>query len=426
MIAVERDDQNLVLATSVEDVDRLNAKFYGKYPYPARAVAHDRLLDEDFNRRILCQNIGDWTHNAVPRAPKIWVAGCGTNQAVVTALAFPEGVVLGSDLSGPSLELCARSAKDTGARNLELRRESLNHVRYQEEFDLVLCTGVIHHNHDPGIPLQRLANALKPGAILELMVYNRFHRLMTSTFQKAVRLLGGSAGDPGSDRELAIAKALIADYPAECLMKQFVQQSRDATKESLADTFLEPVEHSYTVETFNDLAASCGLEIVAPCVNVFDRSLGRTSWTVEFRSLELQKQYDALDDLQRWQVTNLLLAERSPMLWFYLRRAGTGAPGRSEREICEQFLHTRFTQSQVARQRFVLGMDGTYRAAAATTLYPGDHPDALLHTVVQHADGRTPIGQILRSRDIPTSFPKVNATRKRLTTTAFPYLTAVH
>jgi 2-polyprenyl-3-methyl-5-hydroxy-6-metoxy-1,4-benzoquinol methylase len=76
--------------------------------------------------------------------------------------------------------------------NLELRQESLNDIEYKHKFDYIICTGVIHHNASPETALNTLAKALKPTGILELMVYNRYHRIETTAFQKAIRILAGN------------------------------------------------------------------------------------------------------------------------------------------------------------------------------------------------------------------------------------------
>src|SRR5437899_2422652 len=121
------DGHNLSLVTSVEQVDRINAEFYGKIRYPAPPMHFERVVEPSFWASMLDQEIGRRDHPVLPdRDARIWVAGCGTNQALITALKFPKASVLGSDLSAESLELCRRNATQMGVTNLELKRESLN------------------------------------------------------------------------------------------------------------------------------------------------------------------------------------------------------------------------------------------------------------------------------------------------------------
>jgi SAM-dependent methyltransferase len=417
------DEQNLLHVSTVDDVDRTNARFYGKFPFPWRPLRLERALDGDLERALLCQAIGDWRHRAIPSRPRIWVAGCGTNQAVITALTFPDATVLGTDISQASLDVCARTAEELSVTNLELRPQSLNAASDREAFDYIICTGVIHHNADPGLALRRLSAALKPGGILELMVYNRFHRILSSAFQKAIRILAGTAPEPGSDTEMQLASSLSDTFPTPCLMERFLKGRHGWPPAKLADALLQPVEYSYTVESLQRLVASCDLEIAAPCLNTFDRADGKVSWNLRFGSDDVQRRYDALDDLERWHVTNLLLCESSPMLWFYLRRTNGAPRPPSERDICREFLETHFTSAHTMRQEYVLGRDGSYKAFEPIA-YPPPPGDRRLRGVVADADGKVPAAVLLHRHGLPTTFPEVNDIRIQLTTPLFPYLKA--
>src|SRR6185295_11390114 len=145
-------------------------------------------------------------------------AGCGTNQAVLTALRFPKARVVGSDVSSKSLEICSETATQLGVKNLELKEESINQVPYREEFDYIISTGVIHHNASPQATLAKISAALKPDGVLELMVYNRFHWTVPAAFQKAIRLMGSNGSGVNFDSELVIAKAMIGELPQETLI----------------------------------------------------------------------------------------------------------------------------------------------------------------------------------------------------------------
>jgi len=420
------DDQNLALVGSVVEVDRINAEFYGKYPYPWRPLRLERVLDGNFSRRLVCQAIGDWGSKSIPERADIWVAGCGTNQAAITALNFPSARVVGSDISRPSLDLCARTASELRLDNLTLREESLNEQRYEDTFDYILCTGVIHHNANPSQPLRRIAAALKRTGVLELMVYNHFHRILPTAFQKAVRVLAGEESGirPGSSAEMSIATAIVNDFPVECQMQSFLDRYKQIQLEQFADSLMQPVEYSYTVESLNELARSCGLELLVPAVSVFDRAAGSFHWNLRFPSEEFEKRYSALGDSRRWQVTNLLLAERSPMLWFYLRRIDSEMPRPSEREICERFLDCCFIKAEVLKQGYLLGEDGRYKQSGSPVKFPTAPGGSVLGKVAGAADGKTCMRDLLKRLEVSGGFAEMTDMRLRLTTPTFPYLFA--
>ena len=417
------DDNTVRPSQSQDSVDETNARFYGRFPFPWRPTKFNRLSDPYFQTIMLNQNIGDWTHQTLSGRLKIWVAGCGTNQAVITALNFPEAQVIGSDLSKESLELGASTARELGVKNLELRRESINQVPYDEEFDYVICTGVIHHNANPEISLQKLAGALKRNGVMELMVYNRYERLPTTAFQKAIRLLGGQSESEDYDADLTRAKRIASEIRLTYFGNVTEANVDEMPDCLLADLLIQPVENSYTVESLEDLAARCNLELLYPCYDMFDT--GTISWTMSFRDTELQAAYDALPDYKRWQVTNHLLFERSPQLWFTLQRKDSPHRRKEEKEICETFLQTRFKRAATVQRSFIRQADDLYKPSDRQLPYPLARPPKSLQQVIELADGRRTMGEIFSILGLKTTFQNVNHARLRLSTSAFPYLRAV-
>ncbi|HEX8189888.1 MAG TPA: class I SAM-dependent methyltransferase [Pyrinomonadaceae bacterium] len=425
-LPVKSDDENLLLAASVERVDELLSKFYGRFPWPWPAMKFDYLEDLYFETAMLNQDVGSWRHRALPRDPEIWVAGCGTNQAIHTALRFRNGRVVGSDVSARSLEICGRNARAVGLTNLELKEESINHVPYRERFDYVACTGVIHHNADPRATLEKIAAALRPDGVLELMVYNRFHRLITSSFQKAVRIFGeGRAEAADFDAELALARKIVGSISVRKTLERAFIQFMDFSESDFADLLIQPVEHSYTVESLADLAADCGLELVAPCISPYAKNLATYMWNLSFDDPELQGRYDALPDARRWQVTNLLLSDKSPLLWFYLRRRDSGRWGKTEAEVNEEFLSARFEKTRTTQRSYIRADEATYRPSPAAVPYPLAAPDESVRPVFEAADGRLTMREVLARAGVAPTFGAVSEIRTKLTTAAFPYLRSV-
>ncbi len=424
---IQSDEHNLELAHSAESVDATNAGFYGRFQYPWKPMVFDCPLDPDFERVMLNQSIGSWDHSAIPRKPKIWIGGCGTNQAVFTALRYPEAIVVGSDLSKNSLETAASSARMVGVTNLTLRQESLNQVKYDGEFDYVICTGVIHHNADPRMPLQSLARALKPGGVMELMVYNRFHRFKTTAFQKAIRLFGKSAGQTDFESEIKITRSIIPGLTIQNEMASFLNYFKDRPESELADSLLQPVEYSYTVESLEELTRGCGLEYLAPSINIFDKSGNTYNWNMEFSDARVQKLYESFPDSKRWQISNCLLYEQSPMLWFYLKRSDVGERPKSEKDLCEEFLAQRFVIADTRKKMFFQTDEGEYQPTPTQNPYPGKHPQERCRQIINHIQARpgAVMRDVLQELGIEPLFLNVQKLRLCLTTNAFPFLKAI-
>ena len=117
---------NLQFSNNEFLVDKLNTEFYEKIKFPWAPRSFDKITRNDFWSKMLAQDIGFWDKEMLSKNSTIWVAGCGTNQALFTALKFPDHHVIGSDLSRESLEQCKRNALQLNVHNLELRNESKN------------------------------------------------------------------------------------------------------------------------------------------------------------------------------------------------------------------------------------------------------------------------------------------------------------
>ena len=420
---MKSDENNLLLVESVDSVDDLNAEFYGRFPYPWSPAKFDYVHDPDFHTVMLNQALGNWGIRTVPADAKIWVAGCGTNQAIFTALKFPRASVLGSDVSPTSLEICAATARQLGIRNLELKQESLNHVSYTGRFDYLICTGVIHHNAEPRTTLERLARALKPTGVMELMVYNRFHWIIPVAFQQAIRTLG-----EGQDfeTELSLAKRIIADIPKGLLLSGYLSRYEgDSPEAMIADELLQPVLYSYTVESLADMAESCGVELMLPCLNQFDKATGNFSWNMNFHDSALKETYDSLPDRRRWQIANLLLLESSPMLWFYLRRADSGTERKTERQVCQEFLDAIFVRAATTQSNFLRDGEGKYFLSPNAVPYPIAPPDLAVRRIADAVDGKSTMREIFARLGLEANFHNTNEARMRLTTPEYPYLKSV-
>ena len=422
---IHDDAQNVALATSAEEVDSLNAHFYSTVRYPFPPYFFERLDDPGFWAAMLDQDVGRVGRPVLPAGGRVWVAGCGTNQAVITALNFPDATVVGSDLSAGSLEVAERNAKQLGVTNLELREESILQTAYAEEFDYVVCTGVIQVTAEPERALARLAAAVRPAGVMQLMVYNLYHRAKNVAFQKAIRTLLGTEGYAYED-QLALARRFVHHYAAPGEMATWLSAYRDVPDAEMADALIQPLEHSYTVESLERMAAGTGLELLAPFPNALDAARDNIYWEIDPGDAELRRAYDALPDSRRWQVTNLLALEHSPMLWFYLQRKDSPVPRRSTRELCDAFLDGRYVPARATRRMYMGRPDGGYASTPDQEVpFPVWRGKGGARTVFEALDSTAPMRATLEKLGVDTGDLRVvNRLRLLLTSTAFPYLRA--
>ena len=111
--------------------------------------------------------------------PRVLVAGCGTGQnAIITALRFPGSRVLALDLSLTSLGYAARKTRELGlAERIEYRQADLLALgSFEQRFDLIECSGVLHHLDDPLKGWRVLRGLLKPDGLMRVGLYSELGR----------------------------------------------------------------------------------------------------------------------------------------------------------------------------------------------------------------------------------------------------------
>ncbi|HVR11479.1 MAG TPA: methyltransferase domain-containing protein, partial [Thermoanaerobaculia bacterium] len=307
-----------------------------------------------------------------------------------------------------------------GIANLVVREKSILEERYAGEFDYILCVGVLHHLADPAAALAILSAALRPRGVLELMVYNRYHRSGCMAFQEAIRRL---CGDSTTDFALALelARKTFAQYPPHDRLSAFVRVSESDAL--FADTFLQPVEHAFTVASLDILARGCGLELLQPRPADWDRAWNHgRSWNLHFEDETVRRRYLELSDIDRWQVANLILGEDSPLLWFYLQRADCGQPRRTERELGADFLGAVFERRTTQKTSFLRGAGGVYRLGRESRSHPAVPADEESQRVWAAVDGSAAMADVMRRLGMQSDHETINRLRLGLATSACPHL----
>jgi SAM-dependent methyltransferase len=425
---IESDHLNTDEATSQEHVDRVNATYYGQFPYPWPAHMFAAYPDPSFWRTMVNQELGFFDgRGPLGTTGAIWVAGCGTNQGVQTALRFPDWHVYATDVSEPSLRIAERTARSLGLNNVTFEQASINEG-VVEHFDYVICTGVIHHNADPAVTLGRLAEALKPDGVLELMVYNRYHRQETSSLQKAVRMLvpdSGKRSERDDALQLAIAERLMDGLAGESRVMELLRSLKGEHSSKVADSVIQPVEWSYTVSSLSDLAQGAGLSLWMPTQNEFDLADHR-EWNLDFTDLSLRERYKSLPDTERWQLCNLLLAEESPGLWFYLRPDGVPRPAFLSDVIAERFLDSSYRPAQTDVCVYVYDAEqDRYLPRVQRSGNPSRRLTSVARALHGAADAELSLRDAAARLGVPVSNSEAERLRLALTTPHFPYLRVV-
>lgn len=115
---------------------------------------------------------------ALGRGKKVLVAGCGTgHEAVEMALVLPEAVITAVDLSRTSLSYGIRKAREMNISNISFYQSDILELGIQAgPFDLIVCSGVLHHMKDPIAGWETLTSLMAPGGLIRIALYSAIAR----------------------------------------------------------------------------------------------------------------------------------------------------------------------------------------------------------------------------------------------------------
>ena len=232
--------------------------FYERMPYPAPLTsldAHRDLYKNPDRRRAEFHLI--WPARQPRGTLEILIAGCGTSQAARYALREPDARITAIDVSDTSLRHTRDLQRKYNLENLELHQLPIERVReIGRSFDLVVCTGVLHHLPDPDCGLRALRDVLRPSGAMRLMVYARYGRAGIYMMQEYCRLLEISVSATDLKSLGDALKTLPPDHPISGLLLR----SKDFRRpEAMADALLHPQDRAYTVPEIYAWLDRCGM-----------------------------------------------------------------------------------------------------------------------------------------------------------------------
>src|SRR5579884_1709170 len=243
----------------MEDVSKLVARQYEAFAYPkpfedlAEAIAkgYYQIGDPALYGPVL------WPLGTPDRSLKILVAGCGTVQAAYTAYMNSEHVVTGLDLSEASLAHERFLEERHGLQNLKLFKGNLLEVGLlEDQFDVVLCTGILHHMSDPRSGLCALRGVLAPEGVMVVMLYGQTVRTGVYMLQDAFRRMHIPQTPDGVQK----VRRILGELPRRHFAQDYIRAAAELRDDAaIVDTFLHPQDRAYTVPQILELVEASGL-----------------------------------------------------------------------------------------------------------------------------------------------------------------------
>lgn len=230
------------------------------YPVPTDDIERDYLAT---GKRL----IGDpgacffalWPEGRAAKGGlRVLVPGCGSQQAAILAACNRRAKITGIDLSDASIEYERLLKSRHGLGNLYLETGDFREHLAPEPYDLICCSGVIHHLADPEAALERLGTMLAPGGVLYLAVYGKHARQALDPFKRAIRAIGCRQDSDGAARLRDLLPKIPPWHPARQFCEAFGDTREDA---ELLDLFLHSQECFFDVPELLALIRGANLRV---------------------------------------------------------------------------------------------------------------------------------------------------------------------
>lgn len=245
---------------------------YEEYPFPLRDP-------QDEARRLIVaeqESIGKLNHfcfggrQSFNNRFRVLVAGGGTGDHTIflaEQLRNYDARITYVDISRSSLDIAKARAQSRGLDNIDWHHRSILDISSMDvaPFDLISCTGVLHHLPEPERGLEALRGVLAPEGAMSLMLYGRVGRMAVYAGQELMRLVNDGVGDPrlrtrharNVVENLPETNWLLRGGGPNRVLNEFLDD-----ESNLNDVLLHEQDRAYSVLEIYELLAGARLELI--------------------------------------------------------------------------------------------------------------------------------------------------------------------
>lgn len=245
---------------------------YEVLPYPMRDPATEResFMAADGLGLDALNHFGWGGKRDLRKGARFLVAGQGTGDITVflaEQLRGTDAEVVAIDLSTTSIGISKARLAQRGLTNVTHHHMSILDLPNAgfAPFDVIECSGVLHHLEDPTAGLAALASQLKEDGLMTIMVYALYGRMGVYLTQGLFKHL--ATDDMRPELKLKVAREFLGNIPKGNWMgmnnERFLPEIQWPDGSGIYDLFLHSTDRAYTVPEVYHWVGEVGLDLVS-------------------------------------------------------------------------------------------------------------------------------------------------------------------
>jgi len=185
---IKLDKDEIIQVGDKRDTAKLVEDFYTDNPFPN----YDNLETIfDLRNKVEGNEFTVSFKRLIGLGKRVIEVGSGTSQLSIALASGTNNQVIAFDPTLESLRLGSNFSKKSGVSNcIFVNGDLFSNPFIPEYFDIVWCSGVLHHTENPKKGFEIITTWLKPEGYVIIGLYNFYGRLRTVFRQKLFRLLG--------------------------------------------------------------------------------------------------------------------------------------------------------------------------------------------------------------------------------------------
>tara|TARA_Y100000768_G_scaffold282673_1_gene217413 strand:- start:262 stop:1512 length:1251 start_codon:yes stop_codon:yes gene_type:complete len=186
---------------------------------------------------------------------KVFIAGCGSSQAISLGISNPKWEIYAIDLSAKAIELNENQIKKYNLKNVKVEKKNILNVNKENEFDLVISSGVIHHTKDPKETLKKIVSTANEDGAINIMVYASYLRVGVYYLQSIFKYMNVTQNQEGVD----LVKFFLQEFiQKNHYVSNYEIVNTDKFDAGIVDTYLNPQDKAYDILELGNLLKNTG------------------------------------------------------------------------------------------------------------------------------------------------------------------------